>query len=88
MYTTVNSVRLHYTQEGQGSDLVLVHGLGGSLHDWDACALDHILLNCLHKTLQDFSRLAESCTHMWLAFLWAASSRNDLRLIFLYMLNL
>jgi 3-oxoadipate enol-lactonase len=38
MYTTVNSVRLHYTQEGQGSDLFLIHGLGGSLHDWDACA--------------------------------------------------
>ena len=38
MYTTVDGLRLHYVQEGQGSDLFLIHGLGGSLHDWD----DHV----------------------------------------------
>lgn len=34
MDTTIDGLRLHYEQEGQGSDLVLIHGLGGSLHDW------------------------------------------------------
>jgi 3-oxoadipate enol-lactonase len=37
MYTTVDGLRLHYVQEGQGADLLLIHGLGGNLHDWDAC---------------------------------------------------
>ncbi len=37
MDAIVDGVRLHYTQEGQGSDLFLVHGLGVTLHDWDAC---------------------------------------------------
>jgi len=36
MFTVIDGVRLHYAQEGQGTDLILVHGLGGSLHDWDA----------------------------------------------------
>lgn len=36
MHTTIGGLRFHYTREGQGSDLVLIHGLGGSLHDWDA----------------------------------------------------
>jgi 3-oxoadipate enol-lactonase len=37
MYTVIDGLRCHYTQDGQGADLVLIHGLGGSLHDWDAC---------------------------------------------------
>jgi 3-oxoadipate enol-lactonase len=37
MFSTVDGVRLHYRQEGQGTDLILIHGLGGSLRDWDAC---------------------------------------------------
>jgi len=37
MFTTVDGVRLHYEQEGQGTDLILIHGLGMSLRDWDAC---------------------------------------------------
>jgi pimeloyl-ACP methyl ester carboxylesterase len=37
MFTSVDGVRLHYAQDGQGTDLLLIHGLGGSLHDWDAC---------------------------------------------------
>jgi 3-oxoadipate enol-lactonase len=36
MFTTGDGVRLHYKQEGQGTDLVLIHGLGMSLRDWDA----------------------------------------------------
>src|SRR5919109_2013406 len=36
MYTVVNGLRFHYAQDGQGPDLVLIHGLGGSLRDWDA----------------------------------------------------
>lgn len=35
MDTTIDGLRFHYEQDGQGSDLVLIHGLGGSLHDWD-----------------------------------------------------
>src|SRR5215470_10561181 len=35
MYATIDGFRFHYTQEGQGSDLFLIHGLGGSLRDWD-----------------------------------------------------
>ncbi len=37
MDVTIDGLRLHYTQEGQGTDLFLIHGLGGNLHDWDAC---------------------------------------------------
>lgn len=36
MDTTIDGLRLHYEHDGQGSDLVLIHGLGGSLHDWDS----------------------------------------------------
>jgi 3-oxoadipate enol-lactonase len=36
MYTAIDDLRIHYAQDGQGTDLVLIHGLGGSLHDWDA----------------------------------------------------
>jgi 3-oxoadipate enol-lactonase len=36
MFTVVDGVRFHYAQDGQGTDLILIHGLGGSLHDWDA----------------------------------------------------
>ena len=40
MVITVNDVRLHYEQEGQGTDLILIHGLGMSLRDWDGCTPD------------------------------------------------
>ena len=36
MDTTIDGLRLYYEHDGQGSDLVLIHGLGGSLHDWDS----------------------------------------------------
>lgn len=38
MLVTVDGLQFHCVQDGQGSDLILIHGLGGSLHDWDACA--------------------------------------------------
>lgn len=38
MYATVDGLRIHYAFEGQGTDLILIHGLGGSLHDWDTIA--------------------------------------------------
>jgi 3-oxoadipate enol-lactonase len=34
----IDGLRLRYAREGQGTDLILIHGLGGSLHDWDAIA--------------------------------------------------
>ncbi|MGE0681374.1 MAG: alpha/beta fold hydrolase [Candidatus Binatia bacterium] len=37
MYATIDGLRFHYAQDGQGTDLLLIHGLGGSLHDWDNC---------------------------------------------------
>jgi 3-oxoadipate enol-lactonase len=37
MYVTIDGLRFHYAQEGQGTDLLLIHGLGGGLHDWDSC---------------------------------------------------
>src|SRR5262245_40686774 len=37
MHVIVDGLRLHYSQEGQGTELFFIHGLGGSLHDWDAC---------------------------------------------------
>ena len=40
MFTTIDGVRLHYEQEGQGTDLILIHGLGMSLRDWDGCTPD------------------------------------------------
>ncbi len=38
MYATIDGLQLHYTLEGQGSDLILIHGLGGSVRDWDHIA--------------------------------------------------
>jgi 3-oxoadipate enol-lactonase len=35
--TMIDGVRLHYEQEGHGTDLLLIHGLGMSLRDWDQC---------------------------------------------------
>ncbi len=35
MHTVVDGLRFRYAQDGQGTDLVLIHGLGGSLRDWD-----------------------------------------------------
>ncbi len=35
MHVSIDGLRFHYAQEGQGSDLVLIHGLGGHLQDWD-----------------------------------------------------
>ena len=32
----VGDIAFNYEQKGQGSDLVLIHGLGGDLHVWDA----------------------------------------------------
>ena len=32
----IAEVTLNYEQEGSGTDLVLIHGLGGSLQYWDA----------------------------------------------------
>ena len=49
MYTTVDDLRIHYALEGQGTDLILIHGLGGSLHDWDTLAplrLPAIIVSC------------------------------------------
>jgi 3-oxoadipate enol-lactonase len=40
MYIILDGLRFHYTHDGQGTDLVLIHGLGGSLHDWDAYTPD------------------------------------------------
>jgi 3-oxoadipate enol-lactonase len=37
MHIAIDGLRLHYAQEGQGSDLFLIHGLGGNLQDWDGC---------------------------------------------------
>ena len=37
MFTVIDGLRVHHAQEGQGTDLILIHGLGGRLHDWDAC---------------------------------------------------
>jgi len=36
MFVNVNGTRLHYVQEGQGTDLILIPGLGGSVHVWYA----------------------------------------------------
>lgn len=49
MDAVVDGLRLHYTRAGQGTDLVLIHGLGGSLHDWDVCAAD---LSRYHRLLR------------------------------------
>jgi pimeloyl-ACP methyl ester carboxylesterase len=38
MDVKIDGLRLHYTLDGQGTDLILIHGLGGSLHDWDHIA--------------------------------------------------
>lgn len=40
MHVTIDGLTLHYAQDGQGSDLFLIHGLGGSLHDWDECVAE------------------------------------------------
>jgi 3-oxoadipate enol-lactonase len=35
---TVGDLSLNYEQEGNGTDLILIHGLGDDLHFWDAAA--------------------------------------------------
>lgn len=32
----IDDITLNYEQQGEGSDLVLIHGLGGDLRSWDA----------------------------------------------------
>jgi 3-oxoadipate enol-lactonase len=34
MFIDLNGVRHHYVSKGEGPPIVLVHGLGGSLHSW------------------------------------------------------
>lgn len=36
-YLQIGGVRWHYQQFGQGPDLLLVHGTGGSTHSWSHC---------------------------------------------------
>ncbi len=33
----VDGIRWHYQQLGEGQDLLLVHGTGGSVHSWERC---------------------------------------------------
>jgi len=33
-FVTVSGINLHYTQQGDGSPLVLIHGFGGSIYTW------------------------------------------------------
>lgn len=35
-YMPINNIQLHYEIHGQGEPLLFIHGLGGSLRDWDA----------------------------------------------------
>ncbi|MCS6927824.1 MAG: alpha/beta hydrolase [Candidatus Binatia bacterium] len=49
MEIVLDGFRCHYLQEGQGTDLVLIHGLGGSLSDWDAFVP---ALSRYHRTLR------------------------------------
>src|SRR5690348_8372441 len=37
-YAKVNGVRLRYRVEGSGPVIALIHGVGGSLEDWDRVA--------------------------------------------------
>jgi 3-oxoadipate enol-lactonase len=50
METVIDGLRLHYEHDGQGTDLVLIHGLGGSLQDWDpfipGLSRSHRVLRC------------------------------------------
>lgn len=49
MDTIVDGLQLHYEHDGQGTDLVLIHGLGGTLHDWDRFIPD---LSRYHRVLR------------------------------------
>lgn len=49
MDTIVDGLQLHYEHDGQGTDLVLLHGLGGTLHDWDRFIPD---LSRYHRVLR------------------------------------
>jgi 3-oxoadipate enol-lactonase len=50
MDTIIDGLQFHYERDGQGTDLVLIHGLGGSLHDWDPfipeLSRSHRVLRC------------------------------------------
>lgn len=35
MFAQVNDLRMHYTQEGSGDDVLFVHGLGSRTEDWE-----------------------------------------------------
>ncbi len=47
--TTIGDISLNYEREGQGTDLVLIHGLGGDVHSWDA---DAPLFGRFHRVLR------------------------------------
>lgn len=49
MYATLDGLRFHYAQEGQGTDLFLIHGLGGNLHDWDSCVPEFARYHCVTR---------------------------------------
>lgn len=49
MDITIDGLRFHSEHDGQGTDLVLIHGLGSSLHDWDAFIPD---LSRFHRVLR------------------------------------
>jgi pimeloyl-ACP methyl ester carboxylesterase len=49
-YCTVDDIRLHYEDDGEGEPVLLIHGLGSSARDWFAqvpyLADDHRVIRC------------------------------------------
>lgn len=52
-FVTVNGIKHHYLQEGNGPDVVLVHGMGGNLSFWHANRALAALKNDFRVTVYD-----------------------------------
>ncbi len=50
-YITINDVKIRYKQIGTGPDLLFIHGLPGSIEDWES--LGHMLSSRYRLTLYD-----------------------------------
>ncbi|MFN3580574.1 MAG: alpha/beta fold hydrolase [Pseudomonas sp.] len=49
-HLTINDIRLHYTDQGEGQTVLLIHGLGSSSRDWEhqiPVLLPHYRVICL-----------------------------------------
>jgi pimeloyl-ACP methyl ester carboxylesterase len=71
-FVTVNGIKHHYLQEGQGPDVVLIHGMGGNLSFWHANKALAALKNDFRVTVYDMR------SHGYSGFVTSGFTSRDL----------